>query len=260
MAGHSKWANIKHRKARQDSKRSRIWSKCSKAIIVAAKQGGGDPDTNLSLRYAIEEAKAANMPKDTIQKAVDKGSGEDDSTNYEEVVYEGYGPGGAAIMLDVLTDNKNRTVPEIRKIFENHSGNLGASGCVAYNFTSRGQILIPREPEPDPDAKKGTPPPVPPTEEGVMDAALEAGAEDVTDLGDAWQVLTVPSDLLEVRDALKVAGVPIVSATVTMIPQASVDVTGRDAQKLTNLLEALEDHDDVQHVHTNAEVAEEAVA
>ena len=257
MAGHSKWANIKHRKARQDSKRSRIWSKCSKAIIVAAKHGGGDPDANLSLRYAIEEAKAANMPKDTIQKAIDKGSGEDEGTNYEEVVYEGYGPGGAAIMLDVLTDNKNRTVPEIRKIFENHSGNLGASGCVAYNFTSRGQILVPHEVEPDPDAKRGTPPPPQPTEEGVMDAALEAGAEDVTDLGDAWQVLTEPSEMLDVRDTMQKAGVPIASATVTMIPQANVDVTGRDAEKLTNLLEALEDHDDVQHVHTNAEVTEE---
>ncbi len=242
MAGHSKWANIKHRKGRQDAKRSKVWSKCSRAIIMAAKNGGPDPDMNLSLRYAIDEAKAQNMPKDTIEKAIAKGSGKDDSTNYESVVYEGYGAAGVAVMLDCLTDNKNRTVPEIRKIFEKHGGNLGASGCVAYNFKSKGQLFV---------AKEGT------EEETVMNAALEAGAEDFADSDESWEITCEPSDYVAVREALETGGFTIESGSVTMIPQTTVECTGKDAQKVFNLMEALEDHDDVQKVHANFDIPDD---
>lgn len=242
MAGHSKWANIKHRKARVDAKRSKIWSKCSRAIIVAAKMGGADPDANLALRYAIDEAKAQNMPKDTIEKAIAKGSGKQDGVNYESVVYEGYGAAGVAVMLDCLTDNKNRTVPEVRKIFEKHGGNLGSSGCVAYNFKSKGQLLVP---------KAGA------DEEAVMAAALEAGAEDVADQGEGWEVVCEPSDYVAVRGALEAAGLTIESGGVTMVPQTTVACTGKDAQKVFNMIEALEDHDDVQKVHANFDIPDE---
>ena len=242
MAGHSKWANIKHRKARVDAKRSKIWSKCSRAIIVAAKQGGPDPDANLALRYAIDEAKSQNMPKDTIEKAVAKGSGKGDGENYESVVYEGYGPVGVAVMLDCLTDNKNRTVPEVRKIFEKHGGNLGASGCVAYNFNSKGQIFI---------AKEGV------DEEALMNAALEAGAEDIVDQGEGWEVLCEPTDYMAVRGAIEQGGFAIESASVTMIPETTVECAGKDARKVFNLVEALEDHDDVQKVHANFDISDE---
>ena len=161
MAGHSKWANIKHRKARQDAKRGKAWSKCARAIIVAAKTGGGDPASNLTLRYAVDEAKSHNMPKDTIDNAIKKGAGQADGQSYESVVYEGYGPNGVAIMLDILTDNRHRTAPEVKKIFEKGGGNLGTNGCVAFNFASRGQLFV---------AKEGT------EEERVMEVALEAGA------------------------------------------------------------------------------------
>ena len=242
MAGHSKWANIKHRKGRQDAKRSKIWSKCSRAIIVAAKNGGGDPDSNLALRYAIDEAKSQNMPKDTIEKAIAKGSGKDDSANYESVVYEGYGAGGVAVMLDCLTDNKNRTVPEVRKIFEKFGGNLGASGCVAYNFDSKGQLFV---------AKEGA------EEEAVMNAALEAGAEDFVDADESWEVTCEPSDYVTVHQALEAGGFTIESGSVTMIPQTTVECTGKDARKVFNLVEALEDHDDVQKVHANFDIPDD---
>ena len=183
MAGHSKWANIKHRKARQDAKRSKIWSKCSRAIIVAAKIGGGDPEQNLSLRYAIDEAKAVNMPKDTIEKAIAKGAGSGDGANYESIVYEGYGPAGVAIMLDILTDNRNRTAPEVRKIFEKYNGNLGTTGCVAYIFQSKGEIFI---------AKDAI------DEDSIMAIVLDAGAEDVIDAEEAWQILCDPTDFIAV--------------------------------------------------------------
>ncbi len=242
MAGHSKWANIKHRKGRQDAKRSKIWSKCSRAIIVAAKMGGPDPDANLALRYAIDEAKSQNMPKDTIEKAIAKGSGKTEGDNYESVVYEGYGAGGVAIMLDCLTDNKNRTVPELRKIFEKHGGNLGASGCVAYNFQSKGQLFV---------AKQGA------DEEKLMSVALEAGAEDIADADESWEVTCEPSDYLAVREAIETAGFSIESAGVTMIPQTTVSCTGKDAEKVMRLIEALEDHDDVQKVHANFDIPDE---
>ena len=187
MAGHSKWANIKHKKARNDAKRGQTWSKCSRAIIVAAKNGGGDPTTNLTLRYAIDEAKAANMPKDTIANAIKKGSGELGSESYEGIIYEGYGPGGVAILLEILTDNRNRTAPEIKRIFEKHGGNLGTNGCVSYIFQTRGQVFISKEQV---------------DEEKLMDVVLEAGADDVTDDGNSWEVLCEPADFLAVRTGL----------------------------------------------------------
>ena len=258
MAGHSKWANIKHRKARVDAKRGKAWSKCARAIMAAAKQGGGNPDANLALRYAVDEAKAANMPKDTIEKAIAKATGELGGEAYEQVIYEGYAAGGVAVMLDVLTDNRNRTVPEVRKLFEKHGGNLGPNGCVAYNFQSKGQIFI---------AGEGT------DEESLMEAALEAGAEDVAEeggeeggdgegeeQGGGWLVTTQPTDYLPVREALQAAGFAVESAELTMVPDTTVAVTGADVQRVLTLLEALEDHDDVQKVHANADIAEEELA
>ena len=245
MAGHSKWANIKHRKARQDSKRSKMWSKCAKAIMVAARNGGGDPAMNLALRYAIDEAKAANMPKDTIENAVKKGSGELEGVNYESVIYEGYGPAGVAIMLDILTDNRNRTAGEIRKIFDRGNGNLGTTGCVAYIFSSKGQLYI--------DKAQAD-------EEKLMELALEAGAEDIADEDEAWLVTCEPTDFMTVREAIEKAGIEIASAEVTMIPGNTVEVADDDARKVVNLIDQLEDHDDVQKVHTNADISDDVMA
>ena len=245
MAGHSKWANIKHRKARQDAKRGSQWSKCARAIIVAAKNGGGDPTVNLTLRYAVEEAKAANMPKDTIANAIKKGSGELDGVSYEAIVYEGYGPNGVAVMLDILTDNRNRTAGEIRKILERCGGNLGASGCVAFAFHRKGQIFV---------AKASA------DEDRIMESALEAGADDVTDEGDSWQILSDPSDFLATREAVEAAGFEVESARITQVPDNTVTCTGNDARKVINLLEALEDHDDVQKVYANFDIPDEEMA
>ena len=242
MAGHSKWANIKHRKGRQDARRSKTWSKCSRAITVAAKNGGGDPDTNLNLRYAIEDAKAENMPKDTIANAIKKGTGDIAGVQYESVLYEGYGAAGVAIMLDCLTDNRNRTAPEIRKLFEKFGGNLGPSNCVAYNFQAKGQVFV---------AKVGA------EEEQVMETALEAGAEDVIDADESWQILCEPAQFITVRDALAGAGLTIESAGITMIPSTTVSIAGKDAQKVLNLVESLDDHDDVQKVHANFDIPDE---
>ncbi len=242
MAGHSKWANIKHRKARQDAKRGNAWSKCSKAIIVAAKNGGGDPEMNLTLRYAIEEAKAANMPKDTIAKAIKKGTGELEGESYEEATYEGYGPNGVAVFVECLTDNRSRTAPDVRHIFSKHGGNLGTDGSVAFVFDSKGLITIKK------DAAD---------EEKIMEVALEAGADDVTDEGDCWQVLTAPGDFHAVKTAIDAAGLATEVAELTMIANNTVACAGADAQKVFNLIEALEECDDVQKVHTNADIPEE---
>ncbi|MEX0885988.1 MAG: YebC/PmpR family DNA-binding transcriptional regulator [Phycisphaeraceae bacterium] len=247
MAGHSKWANIKHKKAREDAKKGKVWSKCARAIMAAARAGGGNPETNLTLRYALEEAKAANMPKDTRENAIRKATGEAGGAAFEQAVYEGYGPAGVAVLLEILTDNRNRTAGEVRKIFERHGGNLGESGCVAYLFTSRGQIFVPKE-GPGED------------EETVMTAALEAGADDVADEGDAWQVLTEPTALLGVREAMEAAALPIAAAAVTMLPQTTTHVAGNDAAKVLALVDALEDHDDVQKVYANFEIPDEELA
>ncbi|MEM9295190.1 MAG: YebC/PmpR family DNA-binding transcriptional regulator [Planctomycetota bacterium] len=243
MAGHSKWANIKHRKGRQDAKRSKLWSKCSRAIIAAAKAGGPDPAANLTLRYAIDEAKSQNMPKDTIEKAIAKGAGGGDGDDYEEIVYEGYGPAGVAVLLEILTDNRNRTAPEIRKIFEKAGGSLGASNSVAFQFERKGEIYL--------EANAAT-------EDQLMELALEAGAEDIESSDQGHRVIAEPTDFLAVREALENAGLPLASAKIAMIPTTPTAVSGGgDAEKLLRFLDDLEDHDDVQAVHHNADIPEE---
>jgi YebC/PmpR family DNA-binding regulatory protein len=244
MAGHSRWANIRHKKAKSDARRGKLWSKCARAIIVAAKNGG-DPATNLTLRYAIEDAKAANMPKDTITNAIKKGTGELASESFESIVYEGYGPHGVAIMLEILTDNRNRTAPEIKKLFEKYGGNLGTTGCVSYAFQQRGQVMVPKQAV---------------GEDALMAAVLDAGAQDVLDADGPWQVLCEPADFETVRHAVEAAGIPIESAEVTMVPMSTVMCTGEDARRVLALLDALEEHDDVQKVYSNFEVPEEEMA
>lgn len=245
MAGHSKWSNIKHRKARQDARRSKVWSKCARALIVAAKNGGSDPAMNLTLRYAVDEAKAANMPRDTIENAIKKGAGELGAQTYEEIRYEGYGPNGVAVMLDILTDNRNRTAGEIRKLFEKAGGNLGQSGCVAYVFQARGQIYIEKSAA---------------DEETVMALALEAGADDVADEDGGWLIITQPTAYPTVRQAVEEAGLPVETAELTMAPTNSVACVGRDAEKVWRLIENLDDHDDVQKVYANFDIPDDELA
>ena len=241
MAGHSHWARIKRAKASNDAKRGKVWSKLSRAIIVAARNGGGEPDTNLTLRYAIDAAKAENMPKDTIERAVKKGTGGLEGANFEELNYEGYGPGGVAIMCMVLTDNRNRTAPEIKRIFEQRGGNLGASNCVAWMFNSRGVIVV------SADATD---------EESRTDLALEAGADDLTESDGAFELTCDPSAFDGLRKALSDAGIKFESAEVSMVPSSTVTLTGKQAEKMIRLIEGLEDHDDVQNVYTNFEISQ----
>ena len=252
MAGHSKWANIRHRKERQDKKKGKVWSKCSRAIMAAARQGGTDPATNLTLRYAIEEAKSENMPKDTIQRAIDKGGGASDGQEFTEISYEGYGPSGVAILIDALTDNRTRTVNDVRTAFSKHGGNVGTPGSVSYMFQTRGQIYVPAA---------GV------EEDHIMEAALEAGADDVQPPEDptpedagVWTISTEPTELLNVREALEGAGFEIADAEIAKIPDNTVSLTAEDAQKQLKLIDVLEDNDDVQKVYHNADIPEEAYA
>jgi YebC/PmpR family DNA-binding regulatory protein len=247
MAGHSAWKNIKHKKAANDKKRGKVWSKCSRAIIVAARNGGGDPKFNTTLRYAIDEAKASNMPKDTIEKAVKKGTGDLEGQRYETVRYEAYAPGGVAMIIDCLTDNLNRTAGEVRMLMDKAAGNMAKPGAVAFTFTSKGVIII--------ESGKVS-------EDKLMELALDAGAEDVVaeDGGAAWEVLTAPADFLKVREAIEAAGVELASAEVTMLPQTMVECEEEQASKVMKLVESLEDHDDVQKVFHNADIAEEIMA
>ncbi|MHC4963681.1 MAG: YebC/PmpR family DNA-binding transcriptional regulator [Planctomycetota bacterium] len=245
MAGHSKWANIKHRKARQDAAKGKTLSKCSRAIIVAARQGGGDPEFNLALRYAIDEAKAANMGKDTIAKAVKRGTGDTQGAAYEEVRYEGYGPAGVALIVDCLTDNLNRTAPELRRLFEKHGGNLGKPGAVAFGFDQKGLVLI--------ETGKCT-------EEQLMEAALEAGADDVAEADGAWEVTCPPTDLHALKEALAAAGIEPDSAQITWLAKTPIACDERTAEKVMRLIDALEDHDDVQKVHHSAEIPDDVLA
>jgi YebC/PmpR family DNA-binding regulatory protein len=238
MAGHSKWANIQHRKGRQDEKRQRIWTRVVREIMVAARTGGGDVGANPRLRLAIEKAKAANMPADTIKRNVDKATGNLEGVSYEEIRYEGYGIGGAAIVLDTMTDNRVRTVAEVRHALSKHGGNLGTEGSVVFQFKHCGQLIF----------APGTP------EEAVMEVALEAGAEDViTDEEGAIEILTAYADFETVKNALEAAGWVAEMAEVTMRPENSVTLTGEDAAKMQKLLDVLEDLDDVQNVFHNAE-------
>jgi YebC/PmpR family DNA-binding regulatory protein len=245
MAGHSAWKNIKHKKAANDAKRGKVWSKCSRAIIVAARDGGGDPKFNTTLRYAIDEAKAANMPKDTIEKAVKKGTGDLEGLRYDNIRYEGYAPGGVALILDCLTDNLNRTAGEIRMLFDKAGGNLAKPGAVAFSFSNKGVILIEGE-------KIG--------EDKLMEIALEAGAEDVAQSDGGWQVTTEAADFLKVKDALEAAGVETASAEVAMVPQNTVECDAAAAAKVMKLVDSLEDHDDVQKVYHNADIADDVLA
>ncbi len=238
MAGHSKWANIQHRKGRQDEKRQRIWTRVVREIMVAARTGGGDVSANPRLRLAIEKAKAANMPADTIKRNVDKATGNLEGVSYEEIRYEGYGIGGAAILLDTMTDNRVRTVAEVRHALSKHGGNLGTEGSVVFQFKHCGQLIF----------APGTP------EEKVMEVALEAGAEDViTDEDGAIEVLTAYADFEAVKNALEAAGWVAEMAEVTMRPENPVTLSGEDAAKMQKLLDVLEDLDDVQNVFHNAE-------
>lgn len=246
MAGHSHWAGIKHKKALVDSKRSKLWSKLSKAIIVAAKMGGGDPDANIRLRAAILEAKSLSLPKDNIERAIKRGIGELDGGNVEETLYEGYGPGGVAVMCDIMTDNRNRTAPEIRKIFDVHGGALGGTGCVAYIFERKGIVAVPLGGEH--------------SEDRIIEVALENDAQDVETRGDRIQITTAPECLSQLATALEQAGMALELNEVVRIPQTTVDVDEETARTALKLLETLEDHDDVQAVSTNLNFEHPTVA
>ena len=245
MAGHSQWANRKHRKARQDAKKGKIYSKMAKKISVAAREGGGDPTLNANLRMLIDEAKALGVPNDNIDRAVKKGSGELDGARYEELQYEGYGPGGTALLLEILSDNRNRTAAEIRHLFSKNGGNLGESGCVAWMFTRKGRIIIANEGDVDGD-------------ELFLEAA-EAGAEDIEELDEGYLIFTPPTELDAVRRALIDAGYTVESAAFSFETDNRVMVEGREAEKLLKFLDALDDHDDVQEVHGNFDISEEDV-
>lgn len=239
MAGHSKWANIQHRKGRQDEKRQRIWTRVVREIMVAARTGGGDPAANPRLRLAIEKAKAANMPADTVKRNIDKATGNLEGVSYEEIRYEGYGLGGAAIIVDTMTDNRVRTVAEVRHAFNKHGGNMGTEGSVAFQFKHQGQLIF----------APGT------NEDQVMEIALEAGAEDViTDEEGAIEVLTAPGDFEAVKNALQAAGLTPEMAEVTMRAENTIALEGDDAERMQKLLDVLEDLDDVQNVYHNAEL------
>ncbi len=244
MSGHSKWSSIKHKKAAKDAKRGKIFTKLIKEITVAARMGGGDINANPRLRTAVNTAKATSMPADNIDRAIKKGTGELEGVTYEEVQYEGYGPAGVAIMVSALTDNRNRTVAEIRNLFGKNGGNLGENGCVAWMFSKKGVITV------DKSAS---------AEERLFDVALEAGADDITDAGEVFEVTATPEALEQVKDALDKGGIAVASAEVAMVPQSTVTLRGREAEQTLRLLETLEDHDDVQKVAANVDIPQEEV-
>lgn len=240
MSGHSKWHTIKHKKGALDAKRGKLFTKWIKEITIAARTGGsGDPDQNPRLRKAVNDAKAGNMPNDTIDRAIKRGTGELEGVNYDEITYEGYGPGGVAVMVNTTTDNRNRTVSELRHLFSKNGGNLGESGSVAWMFNKKGQIIVDA-------ALKG--------EDEMMEIALEAGAEDMQNDGDSYQVLTAPEDFMTVLDAVKSKGIEPISAEIAMIPQNTIKLEGGQVTQMLKLYEALDDHDDVQSVYANFEI------
>jgi YebC/PmpR family DNA-binding regulatory protein len=246
MAGHSHWAGIKHKKAAVDAKRGKAWSKIARMIIVAAKNGGGDPATNLPLRYAIDKAKAANMPKDTIEKAVKKGTGDLEGVNFEEVLYEGYGPAGVAVMVEALTDNRNRTAPEIKRLFERHGGSLGTSGCVNWMFSKKGLITVSTA-----DIN----------EDRLMEIALNAGAEDMDNTGEVYEIICDPGAYEELKKTLQQQEIPIQVAEISMVPQNVVEIDDdQKARQIISLMESLEDHDDVQNTYANFDIPDDVVA
>ncbi len=247
MAGHSKWHNIKNKKAKMDAKRGQIFTKIIRELTVAARQGGGDPEFNPRLRIAIDKAKAANMPAENIERAIKRGTGELEGVTYEEVSYEGYGPEGVAIIVEALTDNRNRTTAEVRHIFSKHGGNLGSSGCVSFLFEDKGVILVPKS-EYD--------------EEEIFEKAIEAGAEDmISEDSEFYEIRTAPQDLYSVKEALESEGVKIEKAELTKIPSTEVEIKDQHtAEKLMKLLDALEENDDVQKVYSNFDIPEEILA
>ena len=242
LAGHSKWANIKHKKAREDAKRGKLFSKLSKEIIIAAKEGGGDPETNARLKMAIEKAKDNNMPNENIERAIKRGTGELKGVSYEEVSYEGYGPGGIAVFIHAMTDNKNRSASEIRNICTQHGGKLGEDGCVAWIFERKGLITIEKEDNPGID------------EEDLMLITAEAGAEDFKSEEDSIEIITAPQDFESVRKAIENEQIRPAFKEVTMLPNNTVKVEGENAKNVLQLLEELEDHDDVQNVYANFDI------
>jgi YebC/PmpR family DNA-binding regulatory protein len=244
MSGHSKWHTIKHKKGAADARRGKLFTRVIKELTVAARVGGGDPDSNPRLRTVIADAKAANMPSENIKRAIRRGTGEEEGVHYEEVTYEGYGPGGAAVLVDTMTDNKNRTVGEIRHVFGKYGGNLGEANSVAWMFDKRGVITV---------DKQRT------TEEALMSAVLDAGADDLKDDGSAWEIVSPTDRHQSVLEAVKSLGIEPETAEIAMVPQNYIKLEGRQAQQMLKLMEALEDHDDTQHVWSNFDVEEKEI-
>ena len=246
MSGHSHWAGIKHKKAANDAKRGKVWSKCARIIIVAARGGGGDPSANLALRYAIEKAKSVNMPKDTIEKAIKKGTGDIEGVSYEEILYEGYGTNGVAIMVETLTDNRNRTGPEIKKLFERHGGSFGISGCVSWMFSKKGVVTVSTATV---------------AEEDLMEIALGAGADDMQTMGEVFEITCEPTQYDQLLSALRDRDIPTEIADLAMVPQNTIAISeAAVATKILKFMEALDDHDDVQNVSANFDISAEIMA
>ncbi|MEW6581700.1 MAG: YebC/PmpR family DNA-binding transcriptional regulator [Actinomycetota bacterium] len=244
MSGHSKWATIKRKKGAADAKRGQLFSKLSRAIIVAAKEGGADPASNSALATAIQKARDNSMPKDNIERAIQRGAGAGDGEAYESILYEGYGPGGVAIICQILTDNRNRTAADVRHAFTKNGGSLGTPGSVAWQFDRKGVILVEAESA---------------DEEALMEAALEAGAEDISEDGSQWQITTDPADFIAVREALDAAGIPMASAELTMVAKSTVQPDEKEARQLLRLMDLLEDNEDVQGVYANFDISEEVL-
>lgn len=242
MSGHSKWANIKHKKGKMDALRGKITTKISREITIAVKNGGADPSGNMRLKLALQKARENNVPKENIQRAIQKGQGSLDGSSYEEIMYEGYGPAGVAVMLDIMTDNRNRTAADIRHIFSKNGGNLGESGCVSWMFAKKGVFIVEKDSA---------------EEETLMMLVLDAGADDFSAEGEEYEILTDPEQFEAVQQALETNNIAIVSAELSMVPQTTVALSGDDAAKVMRLLEVLEEHDDVQEVYTNADLPEE---
>lgn len=245
MAGHSKWNNIKRKKEKEDARKGKVFTKLARQITLAAREGGGDPGSNFRLRLAIDSARAMNMPNDNIDRAIKRGTGELEGADYEEFVYEGYGPGGVAVFLEVMTDNRNRTASDVRHLFSRHGGNLGESGCVAWMFETKGQLQV---------DGAGV------DEEELMLVALEAGAEDIERLDDQFELTTSPDTMRSVQTAIAEAGYNVVEAGIGRVPTTMIEVNQSEAERLLTLLEALEDHDDIQEVFTNADITDEVMA
>lgn len=244
MSGHSKWSSIKHKKAATDAKRGKIFTRFIRELTIAARSGGGDPESNSRLRHAIDGARAANMPSDNIKKAIQRGTGELEGVNYEEFSYEGYGPGGVAILADVMTDNKNRTVSEVRHVFEKYNGNLGQQGCVSWMFTRKGVILVPQ-------SAIG--------EDELMEIVVENGAEDMVKEGTSYEISTSTEDFDKVHEALKAKKLPIESAEISKVPSTYIKLEGKHAEQMLKLYDKLEELDDVQNVWANFDISDEEI-